>query len=86
MVELTGRSNNNHYINAGNEIPIDTKDIFGKYLVYMEGKQGTNKYQLNKRMKEENIWATENNTNDTNDIKQSSFNNRINFISNAKHR
>jgi hypothetical protein len=44
---------------ARGEIPIDTKDVFGKYIEYMKGRQLVNKYQQNKRMKEDNIWANE---------------------------
>jgi hypothetical protein len=45
---------------AGSEIPIDTKDVFGKYLVYMEGKSpAVNKYKQNKEIREQNIWANE---------------------------
>jgi hypothetical protein len=45
---------------AGSEIPIDTKDVFGKYLVYMEGqKPPVNKYKQNKEIREQNIWANE---------------------------
>ena len=60
MVHCHKRAPSSPSIIAGSEIPIDTKDIFGKYLVYMEGKQPpVSKYQQNKAEREKNIWATE---------------------------
>jgi hypothetical protein len=58
MIEQNNNSNNLTQ-RAGSEIPIDTKDVFGKYIEYMKGRQSVNKYQQNKRMKEDNIWANE---------------------------
>jgi len=60
MPEFNNQSPSSPSCIAGSQIPIDTKDIFGKYLVYMEGKQpAVSKYQQNKEMREKNIWATE---------------------------